>query len=58
MILLSIAGIAMGYGLEGQGSNNGIGKIFLLSIASRPKLGPTQSSIQWMWGALPPGVKR
>jgi hypothetical protein len=32
-------------------------KIFL-STASRPALGVTQPPIQWVPGALPPGVKR
>jgi hypothetical protein len=34
--------------LGGRGSILGIGKIFLLSTASRPALGPTQLLIQWV----------
>jgi hypothetical protein len=33
-------------------------RIFLLAPASRPALGPTQPSIQWVPGVLSPGVKR
>jgi hypothetical protein len=32
-------------------------KNFLFSTSSRPALGPTQSPIQWVPGALSPGVK-
>jgi hypothetical protein len=32
--------------------------IFLFSTASRPTVGPTQPSIQWVPGALSPGLKR
>jgi hypothetical protein len=32
-------------------------KILLLSTSSRPVLGPTQTPIQWVPGALSPGVK-
>jgi hypothetical protein len=32
--------------------------IFLFSTAPRPALGPVQSPIQWVPGALSPGVKR
>jgi hypothetical protein len=35
-------GIARGYGLDGRGSILGKGTVFLISIASRPALGPTQ----------------
>jgi hypothetical protein len=31
--------------------------IFLLTTASRPALGPTQPSIQWVTGAFTSGVK-
>jgi hypothetical protein len=33
-------------------------KNFLFSTSSRQVLGPTQSPIQWVPGALSPGVKR
>jgi hypothetical protein len=33
-------------------------KYFLLALASRPALGPTQPPVQWIPGVLSPGVKR
>jgi hypothetical protein len=33
-------------------------RIFLFATASRPALGPTQPSIQWVAGDISPGVKR
>jgi hypothetical protein len=55
------AWIAAGYGLGGRGvgrsSSPGRGKNFLFSTSSRPTLGPTQPPIQWVRGALYPGVK-
>jgi hypothetical protein len=53
--------IATGYGLDDRGvgsSNPGRVKNFVFSTSSRPALGPTQSPIQWVPGALSPGVKR
>jgi hypothetical protein len=50
-------GIARGYRLYGPGSIPG-SEGFLISTASRPKLGPTQPPLQWGPGALCPGVKR
>jgi hypothetical protein len=32
-------------------------EIFFLASASRPVLGPVQSSIQWVPGVLSPGIK-
>jgi hypothetical protein len=48
----------MGYGLNSRASIPGKGKIFLFSTASRLALGPTQPPIQWVQGALSPGLKR
>jgi hypothetical protein len=59
--------IKMGYALDTWGSILCRGKIFLysvastgvgLSTASRPNLGSTHPSIQWIPGAISPGVKR
>jgi hypothetical protein len=55
----SIVGRATDYGLDdrGVGVRVPIGsRIF--STSSRPALGPTQLPIQWVLGALSPGVKR
>jgi hypothetical protein len=38
--------------------NPGSSKIFRLSMLSRPLLGPTEPPVQWVLGALPPGVKQ
>jgi hypothetical protein len=51
----SSSGTATGYGLGGQGSISGRGKIFLFSIAYRPTLGPTELPLQWVPGAPPRG---
>jgi hypothetical protein len=54
----SSVGIAVGCGLDSQGSIPGRGKIFLFSTASRPALGPTQPPIQWVPGVISLGVKQ
>jgi hypothetical protein len=41
----SSVGIAADYGLDGPGSNPGGDEVFRLS---RPALGPTQSSVNWV----------
>jgi hypothetical protein len=43
---------------RGLSSSPGRVKNYLFSALSRPVLGPTQPSIQWVLGALFPGVKR
>jgi hypothetical protein len=53
----SSVGILTGYGLDGVGSIPGRGKNFLFFTACRPTLGPSQPPIQWVLGALSPGVK-
>jgi hypothetical protein len=40
---------------RGQSLSLGWGNIFFFSMSSRPILGPTQSPIQWVVGALSPG---
>jgi hypothetical protein len=53
--------IPLGYGLDDRGSRvrfpAGAGNFFL-TTASRAALGPTQSPIKWVRGALSLGVKR
>jgi hypothetical protein len=46
--------------VDDRGSIPGRGnaKFLLFATASRPALGPTQSSIQWVPGTLYPSVKR
>jgi hypothetical protein len=57
----SSVGIALGYGLDDQGSRvrlpGGLG-IFLFTTASRTALGPIQPPIQRIPGAVSLGVKR
>jgi hypothetical protein len=57
----SWVGIALAYGLDDGvlefDSGRGLG-IFLFTTASRPALGPTQSPIQWVPGALSLVIKR
>jgi len=50
---------ALGYGLDDRWfeSRQGLG-IFLFTTVSRPPLGSTQLTIQWVPGALSLGVKR
>jgi hypothetical protein len=50
--------VAMGYGLDGQGSIPGRAGIFVSFTASRPALGLTQPPIQCVLGVLSPEVKR
>jgi hypothetical protein len=54
-------GIATCYGLDGREfevPSSGRVKNFLFSTSSRPALGATQPPIQWVPGALSPGVKQ
>jgi hypothetical protein len=57
----SSVGRATGYGLDdamiGIRFPAGLG-MFLFGTTSRPTLGPTQPPIQWVPGALSPGIKR
>jgi hypothetical protein len=46
------------YGLDDRAIEVRQEQIFLLALASRPALGPTQPPIQWVPGVLSPGVKR
>jgi hypothetical protein len=48
---------ATGYGLDGRGSFLDGVQNFLYSTASRPSMAPNKSSIQWVTGAVSPGVK-
>jgi hypothetical protein len=60
-LAFSAIGIATGYGLDdrrGRSSSTDRVKNFLFSTSSRPVLGPTQPPIQWVMGAVSPGVKR
>jgi hypothetical protein len=52
-------GKATGYELEGRSFDSRQGQVILLcSTAYRPVLGPTQPPVQWVLGAVSPGVKR
>jgi hypothetical protein len=54
-----LSGIALVYRLDARGFDSWQGaRIFLLTTASKPALGPTQLPIQWVPGALSLGVKR
>jgi hypothetical protein len=48
-----LSGIALGYGPDDWGfeSLQGLG-IFLFTTVSRPALGPTQPSVQWIPGVV------
>jgi hypothetical protein len=48
----------VGWTTDGRSSNPSSVKNFLFSTSSRPVLGSTRSPIQWIPGALSPGVKR
>jgi hypothetical protein len=56
----SAVGITTDYGLDGEGVGVRVPvvKNFFFSTSSRPALGPVQPPIQWVLGALSPGVKR
>jgi hypothetical protein len=51
---VDIAGRPRGWSLSPAGDKN----FFHLSMLSRPVVGPTQTSIQWVPGALSPWVKQ
>jgi hypothetical protein len=53
----SVVGVATGYGLDDRVVGIRV-KNFLFSTSSRPALGFAQLPIQWVQGALSPGVKR
>jgi hypothetical protein len=54
----SSVSIVMGFGLDRWGSIPCRSKIFLFSTASRPAMGPTQPSIQWVLGVSSLRVKQ
>jgi hypothetical protein len=55
----SAIGIATGYGLDDRGVGvPSPGSVILFSTSSRPALGSTQPLIQWVLGALLPGIRR
>jgi hypothetical protein len=51
--------VGLGYGLDDRGSfrYKGSDGIFLFTTSSKPALGLTQPPIQWVPGALTPGIK-
>jgi hypothetical protein len=54
----SLVDIAMSYGLDSPGFDSWLGQeIFLCSTVARTAMRLTQSPIQWVPGALSPGVK-
>jgi hypothetical protein len=54
----SSVGKETGYWLDSRDSFPPRGKVFLFSIAFTPVLGPTQPPIQWVPGAIYPGLER
>jgi hypothetical protein len=56
-MILTAVGTATGYGLDGRGSIHGKSKGFFFFTVSRPVLGLTEPSIQWVPGAISCGVK-
>jgi hypothetical protein len=58
-LCLTTVGIATGYGLDdrGVGVRVPVGSRFF-STSSRPALRPSRPPIQWVLGALSPGIKR
>jgi hypothetical protein len=55
----SVVGIAVSYGLDDRGVGVQVPvKNFLFSKSSRPALRSTQPPIQWVPGALSPGIMR
>jgi hypothetical protein len=57
----SAVGIVTGYRLDDQEVEIRVpvgSRIFISPLSSRPALGPTQPSLQWVPEALSPGVKR
>jgi hypothetical protein len=55
----SVVGIATGYWVDdrGVGVRVTVGQDFFFSTSCRPALGSTEPPIQWVPGALSPGVK-
>lgn len=45
-------------GIGGSTRSEGKRLLFLFSLASGPSLGPNQSVVQWVQGAVSPGVRQ